>query len=279
LDQAYFKLSLERTLKIGPAGADLAKAILGVKKPVTPRSLDKSIRALYVKTKFANGAFLKERFEKATLAELEKSKDPFAKLALRLAPLVKQAEEHHKRYDGAMLLVAPKYVAAMQQYKNKPIAPDANSSLRITFGTVKGYKPTEKGTEYKPFTTVTEMLAKVDLNHDKEPFEVPARVVEAAKAKNFGPYRAKEIGDLPVDFLADLDITGGNSGSAAINGKGELVGLAFDGVYEAIGSDWQFNAPVTRSIQVDLRYILWVTDKVDKAHPILSELGITPAAG
>jgi S1-C subfamily serine protease len=92
-----------------------------------------------------------------------------------------------------------------------------------------------------------------------------------------GPYADARLGDVPVDFLADLHITGGNSGSATLNAKGELVGLAFDGNYEAMASDWLFQPSIARSIHVDLRYVLWILDAVDGADALLEELGVPNA--
>jgi hypothetical protein len=97
------------------------------------------------------------------------------------------------------------------------------------------------------------------------------------KEKRFGPYAAEEIGEVPLDFLADLDITGGNSGSATLNRKGELVGLVFDGNYEAMASDWIFLPELTRSIHVDLRYLLWIMDAIDGAEHLIEEMGAKPA--
>jgi hypothetical protein len=91
----------------------------------------------------------------------------------------------------------------------------------------------------------------------------------AIKAKNFGPYADKALGDLPVNFIADLDITGGNSGSPALNGKGELVGLAFDGNIEGVASNVVFNYETTRTILVDIRYMMWVMDAIDGADNVL----------
>ena len=127
---------------------------------------------------------------------------------------------------------------------------------------------------YRPFTTLTETVAKAT---GQEPFDAPARLLEAAKARNVGPYADARLGDVPVDFLADLHITGGNSGSATLNAKGELVGLVFDGNYEAMASDWLFQPTITRSIHVDLRYVLWVLDAVDGADALLEELGVPNA--
>ena len=111
----------------------------------------------------------------------------------------------------------------------------------------------------------------------KEPFDPPPRLAKAIDAGKFGPYASKYLGTLPVDFLADLDISGGNSGSPTLNAKGELVGLAFDGNYEAMASDWLFMPAITRSIHVDIRYVLWLMDAVDHADDLLKEMGVTPS--
>src|SRR5208283_468631 len=111
----------------------------------------------------------------------------------------------------------------------------------------------------------------------KEPFEAPQALLDAVAQKKFGPYVDARLREVPVDFLSDLHITGGNSGSATLNAKGELVGLAFDGNYEAMASDWVFQPSLSRSIHVDLRYILWVLDAVGGADNVLTELGVKPS--
>ena len=121
---------------------------------------------------------------------------------------------------------------------------------------------------------LSEMIAK---NTGAEPFAVPAPVLDAFKAKSFGPYVDEKLGEVPVDFLSDLHITGGNSGSATLNAKGELVGLAFDGNYEAMGSDWVFMPWISRSIHVDIRYVLWLLDAPFGGDHLLKEMGVTPS--
>jgi hypothetical protein len=108
----------------------------------------------------------------------------------------------------------------------------------------------------------------------REPFNAPPRVLEAVKDGPSSRYAERSIGDVPVDFLSDVQITNGNSGSATLNGKGELVGLAFDGTYQSVASDWVFS-PTTRSIHVDLRYMLFLLDRVEHADSLLSELGVS----
>jgi hypothetical protein len=168
----------------------------------------------------------------------------------------------------------PKFASALRAKQGGVLAPDANSTLRITFGTVRGYKPKPSAPEYYPFTKLSEMVAK---HTGQEPFDAPDALLEAAKKGPFAPYVQPEMGEVPVDFLADLDITGGNSGSPTLDKNGQLVGLAFDGNYEAMASDWIFIPSITRSIHVDIRYPLWIMDRVDGADHLLKEMGIEPA--
>ena len=128
----------------------------------------------------------------------------------------------------------------------------------------------EPGADIGAFTTLASMVKK---HTGKEPFDAPQKLLEAAKKGPRSRFAAKGLGDVPVDFLSDLHITNGNSGSATLNAKGELVGLAFDGTYESVASDWLFT-PNTRSIHVDLRYILFMLDEVEGAQRLLAELGV-----
>jgi hypothetical protein len=128
----------------------------------------------------------------------------------------------------------------------------------------------EPGANIGAFTSLASMVKK---STGKEPFDAPARVLQAAKNGPRSRYVEKSLGDVPVDFLSDLHITNGNSGSATLNAKGELVGLAFDGTYESVASDWVFS-PTTRSIHVDLRYVLFLLDEVEHAQVLLTELGV-----
>ena len=102
-------------------------------------------------------------------------------------------------------------------------------------------------------------------------------MLDAIAAADYGPYSSESVGSLPVCFLSDVDTTGGNSGSATLDSKGRLVGLLFDGNWESMISDWDFLPDVTRSIHVDVRYMLWVMDRIDGAHALLEELGVPPS--
>ncbi|MCX5732281.1 MAG: S46 family peptidase, partial [Deltaproteobacteria bacterium] len=204
------------------------------------------------------------------------AKDPFLDLATALAPLDKQVREADKTRNGAMSRLGPVYMQAMLDKAGGLVAPDANSTLRVTFGTVKGVSPRD-GVFYLPQTTLQGVVAKARPG-DKEFDAPPALLAAAAKvlASGQGPFVEPKLGDVPVNFLSDVDTTGGNSGSAVLNGKGKLVGLLFDGNYETIASDLLFDPVSTRSTQVDIRYVLWVASQVSGATRVLAELGIRP---
>lgn len=275
VDRAALELFVNRALKLPEAQQpkEALAALLG-DGPYDEKKIGKALDNLYKKTKLGDEKQRVKLLENAKPKQLERSRDPFIKAALKLRPVLDAQNERDERASGALATLRPKYIAALREFTKGPMAPDANGTLRITYGTVRGYKPTPDAETYVPFTTVTEMVKK---HTDEEPFDAPDAVLAAVKAGDFGPYADDAVGDLPVNFLADLDITGGNSGSATLNARGELVGLAFDGNYEAMASDWIFMPDITRSIQVDARYMLWVMDAVDGADHVIEEMGLTPA--
>jgi hypothetical protein len=263
VDEALLGLAIERAERQPAKERSPAVAIAKSARP--------SISALYASTTLGDTKVRVDLLQKATLADLKKSKDPLIQLALALRPLLKESEDRHEAYLGRMAILKPKYIDSLRSFRQETFPPDANSTLRITYGTVRGYKPTPDAPAYRPFTSLSEVIAK---NKGVEPFDVPERLVAAHRAKKVGPYVDEKLGDVPVDFLSDLHITGGNSGSATINAKGELVGLVFDGNYEAMASDWVFQPSLTRSIHVDVRYVLWLLDAVDKGDHLLKEMGV-----
>ena len=155
--------------------------------------------------------------------------------------------------------------------KGQAVYPDANGTLRVTFGKIAGRAEGADGTTgWSAFTTVAGVKAKATGEGE---FNAPKAQLDAINKKEFGKYADPKLKSVPVNFLATLDITGGNSGSAALNSKAELVGLAFDGTLDSIISDWDFNKAKTRDIQVDLRYMLWNMKHIDKAHNLMKEMG------
>lgn len=202
-----------------------------------------------------------------------KSDDAFIQLAVRMNDVATAVEERRKEVDGNLERVIPQYMSAVIAWKKsqgKPVYPDANSTLRVTYGTVSPYSPRD-GLVKGPFSTVDGILQKATT---KEPFIVPAALTQAVKEKRFGVFKDAALGTVPVNFLSSADTTGGNSGSAVMNKRGELVGLNFDSTYESITKDWYFDSAITRAIHVDIRYMLWVMKEVDRADNLLKEMTI-----
>ncbi|MCB1569369.1 MAG: S46 family peptidase, partial [Xanthomonadales bacterium] len=186
----------------------------------------------------------------ADQASLKASKDSFIQLAIVLDPALKEMEQRFKTLGGASARLQPGYMQALIDYRasqGKATYPDANSSLRITFGNVMGVSPRD-GLEYLPFTTTRGLVEK---NSDEPLFDVTQPQLDAIAQRRFGRWEVPALKDVPVNYLADLDVTGGNSGSPTLNAKGELVGLIFDGIWESVASNWVFNPELTRTIHVD----------------------------
>ncbi len=182
--------------------------------------------------------------------------------------LAARTSRFNSEIDRSRLL----YQKGMAEMKGATPYPDANSTLRFTYGNVRGYSPRE-AVKYTPFTTLKGVLEK---DTGIEPFDAPQKLRDLQKAQDFGRFGAN--GTVPVNFLATTDIIGGNSGSPVLNGYGEQVGLVFDGNYEGLGNDIFFNESVGRTIAVDIRYVLFVTEKFAGAGWILNEMNIKGGA-
>jgi len=244
----------------------------GLPKADADKAIAEYLEKLLGGTKMADEAFRLGLLDKTT-AEIAATRDPMVSLALVLDPLYQQNREAGRRRQGAQLRVRPRYMQALLAKAGGLVAPDANSTLRVTFGTVKG-KPAADGTQWTAFTTLKGIEQKAT---GKGEFNAPARELEAIKALRAGketPYVLPAIGDVPVDFLSTVDTTGGNSGSPTLNGKGEFVGLLFDGTYDSVASDFLYDTINTRSIHADVRYMLWTMTEVDGAAHLIREMGV-----
>jgi hypothetical protein len=276
LDRATLRLSLVRALQLPEADRPWLAQLLGAKKgaKIDEASIDQTLDGWYKAEQLEDEKLRLDLLEKGTLAQLKASKDPFIQAAQRIFPIVKAEEKKDDARVGELLLVRPLYEEALKQTLGGALAPDANSTLRITYGTVRSLKPESKDPVDWPFTVASQILAK---NTGTGEFNAPKKELDAIRAKNFGSYADPKFGnDLPIDFESDLDITGGNSGSPTLNSKGELVGLAFDGNKEGLASDVVFNGQTTRTIQVDARYMIWMMDTVDGAKALIKEMGLAP---
>lgn len=236
-------------------------------------SVDSLLRTCYRDTKLGDVATRLAWMDRPP-ADFEASDDPFIRLAVALYPYRMDREEANKVRAGRMQALRPDYMntlIAWNAWQGRAVYPDANGTLRVTYGTVFGGSPRD-GILYEPFTRLEGIVEK-DIG--EPPFDAPARLLERVAAKDYGIYGLESIGSVPVDFLSDLDVTGGNSGSATLDAQGNLVGLLFDGTLESVNSDWDFDPRTTRSIHVDSRYMLWVMDKVDGAGHLVEEMTLT----
>lgn len=176
----------------------------------------------------------------------------------------RQARPMQNDYDRAMQFYTR---GILEMEKNKLHYPDANSTMRLTYGKVIGYKPGD-GVAYKPFTSLTGVMEKE--NPSQDVFIVPARLKQLWQNKDYGIYGKN--GEMPVCFLTDNDITGGNSGSPTLDANGNLIGIAFDGNFEAMACDFAFEPAIQRTIIVDIRYVLFVIDKYAGAKRLVDEM-------
>jgi hypothetical protein len=271
VDIARYSAALQRYSKMAasshPAGVD----------DLLPKSDVQSIAALYAASELADTTKRLAWMDKDKAAFLA-SNDAFIQLAVKLNDTDMALENRRKNLDGDLEKIIPQYMQAVIAWKNslgKPVYPDANSTLRVTFGTVSAYSPKD-GISKGPFTTVDGIVEK---HTGKDPFIAPDNLIAAVKEKRYGAFKDKYLGTVPVNFLSSADTTGGNSGSAIMNKHGELIGLNFDSTYESIAKDWYFDTDITRAIHVDIRYMLWVMKELDGADNLLKEMTIKyPAA-
>jgi hypothetical protein len=222
--------------------------------------LKPNVAALYAGTKVTELTERLKMFEETT-DQLRARRDPMLELAFALEPELRAWQAATRTYEGAVARLRPAWRRAVIAHAGKPVAPDANSTLRVSFAHVKGYTPRD-GVQYTAQTTLAGMIEK---HTGAEPFAVPQFVLDAAQK-----VKPEEI---PLDFLSDADTTGGNSGSPVINARGELVGLNFDRVWENVANDFGYNPAVARNVNVDIRFFLWLLRDVQKAEWVLKELG------
>ncbi len=231
-----------------------------------------TISSMFAKTKLTEQEIRLDWMTKS-VEDFKKSNDPFIKLAVATYDEKYQRELKDKQRSGQFQQLRPKYMSAMidyYDYLNKPIYADANSTLRITYGNVKGYSPKD-GTYSVPFTTLEGLLAK---HTGEEPFNSPEKQNKLIQDKMYGDYHDKAIDSVQVNYLTTVDITGGNSGSSTLNDEAEFVGLVFDGNYESIIGDWDYDPKLKRGIHVSSAYMLWVMEHIDGANNLIEEMSI-----
>jgi hypothetical protein len=277
-DLAYEEQADKRILKY--VLASLAKCdqtygcVEGIEPGISESEIDRMLDAMYAGTKVTNK---EERMRMFGMSkeQLHALNDPMIEFAAKVHAQVEKLDEKYEAYAGALQELNPRLIELRARYLGGLLYPDANGTMRVAAGQVKGYSPAD-AVKYHWLTTLSGVVAKTT---GEEPFGTPQKLAELHEAGDFGRYVDKASGDVPVCFLSTDDLTGGNSGSPILNGRGEMVGLVFDGNYEAISSDYQYIPDLTRSINVDSRYVLFVLDRFAGADRLLSELEITGGPG
>ena len=267
-DRELLKWTLKRLLASHPEAADWPPSLEGlVAGPEEERNA--RVDAMYAATKLGDPARRLELLglKPAALAAVD---DPFLALAAAMERELKAVREESKGLgrEGADLKMA--YEAAILEMKKGVYPPDANGTIRFTYGPVLGYTPRD-AVAYLPQTTVRGVVEK---DKGEFPFRAPAKVKELWSAKDFGPYGDPRLGDVPACFLNTTNVTGGNSGSPTLNARGEQIGIIFDMTYESVIGDYYIIPELQRSISVDIRYVLWITDKFSGAAHIVEEMGL-----
>lgn len=203
--------------------------------------------------------------------QLAASTDPLLRAAATLQPALLRLEDAAKQRAGELLRLRPAYMQALIAYRQsqgRAVYPDANSTLRVSFGRVSTLSPRD-GVNYRALTTVAGIVEK---NTGVVPFDAPKPLLEAIARGDFGSTADPELKTQTVDFLTNLDTTGGNSGSPVLDAQGRLIGLNFDSNWEAVSASWMYDPRYKRAIHVDMRYLRWLLAKVYPAPRLLQEM-------
>jgi hypothetical protein len=227
------------------------------------------VEKAYSTSKLKDIEFAKSLIGKPS-SELVKLGDPFIGIAAGIYDASVEAAKISRVFGANVTALRKEYIEALYEWKGSALYPDASGTIRFTWGPIKGYRPAD-AVWYEPFTSLKGVVNK---NTGTEPFDAPAGLVKLEEVKDYGRWVDPELTDVPVAFLNQCDITGGNSGSPVMNAKGEIIGIAFDGNWEALTSDWQYDYALQRCIAVDFRYVLFVTEKFGHAGFLLKEMGV-----
>jgi hypothetical protein len=272
IDQLFLKEILRKAArlpdeqKIGAVETIIKKSTDGA----ADEAIDKFVEEAHANSKLRDAALFKSLMTMQP-EETRSLNDPFIEFAAALEVDLEKNRETERARQGALAKLFAQLIEVKQQWKQTEFIPDANGTLRLTFGRIRGYSPND-AVEYEAITTVAGVYQKNLSGH--EDFAAPAGLLDLWRAKDFGRFKSEKLQDVPVAILYDTDTTGGNSGSPVLNANGELVGVNFDRAYEATINDYQWSTEYSRSIAVDIRYVLWVVQKFAGAGFLLQELGI-----
>ena len=261
---------LVRQYQALPAAQHVAEfdAVFGT----TQAQLQARLDALYAGTTLGDEAE-RLRVMQVGASELAASSDALLKAAAVLTPALIRLEDEAKAREGELLRLRPAYMRALigfRQSQGRAVYPDANSTLRVSYGRISALEPRD-GVSYRPLTTVQGIVEK---HTGKAPFDAPQPLRDAIAKGDFGSTAEPSLKTQTVNFLTNLDTTGGNSGSPVLDARGRLIGLNFDSNWEAVSASWMFDPRYKRAIHVDARYLRWLMAKVYPAPHLLREMNL-----
>jgi hypothetical protein len=265
-DRAFLKHELKKM--IGLAEDQVPAALKTLLAAKSEKAIDEYVDGLYDRTVLSSP---ERRLELLSLkpGELAKFQDPMISLAAALEKELKSLREEGKAIGQERTELKKVYERALLERSQGRFAPDANGTIRFTYGPIAGYTPRD-AVRYLPFTTLTGVMEK---SAPEPPFRVPDKLKSLFQARDFGRYKDPTLDNVACCFLNTTNVTGGNSGSPALNARGEQVGIIFDMTYESVIGDYIIIPELQRSISVDIRYVLFVTEKFSGADAIIKELG------
>lgn len=234
-----------------------------------PASLAQKAESLITTTRLGDVGFVEECLKK-TPAELQQTDDRLLRLIIQLHPEYLKLRDIDKTREGKLGQLYGSLIEVKQEFLATSFIPDANATLRFTCGRVRSYSPADAVTR----TPISTLRGVIEKTTGVEPFITPEAVLRKYEAGDFGRFLHPGLGQVPVAILYDTDTTGGNSGSPVFNSKGQLVGVNFDRCFEATINDFAWNKDYSRSIGVDIRYVLWITGTVYEASHLLDEMGV-----
>jgi hypothetical protein len=266
-DRAFFKFRLKGLL--GIPVEQIPEAFKNVLAQNSEEAVENYVDSLYEGTSLADVNRRLELLDSSQEA-LEELDDPMINLAAALEKEMKLLREEEKTLDQERLELKKTYLEALLEMKEGRLAPDANSTIRFTYGFMKGYQPRD-AVFYSHQTSLSGVFEK---ETGEFPFHVPEKLKELHSAKDYGRYADPRLDDIPACFLNTTSVTGGNSGSPTLNANGEQIGIIFDMTYESVTSDYYIVPELQRTISVDIRFVLFITEKFSNAKHLLKEIGI-----
>lgn len=234
-------------------------------------SIAEFVKALMNGTRVGDAEYVLECLKKPS-SELRSLEDPAIKFMIEMYPVFASLRNIEKEREGKLSQLYAQFLDAKMQSQSANFVPDANGTLRLTVGKVEPYSPMDAVVR-TPVSTIDGLIEKTT---GKDPFISPAPLIEAYNTKNYGRFKHPRLQTVPVAILYSTDSTGGNSGSPVLDAKGQLVGVNFDRAFEATINDFAWDRRYSRSIGVDIRFVLWVTGTVYGAEHLLREMGVEP---